>query len=169
MTALVTRRRGGTAGRGVVAALVATVLAATVLVGAALGPGLRSASARQQPRHPTLLTGADWTRFGPREKQLYLSGFIAGAAAEQVRAMVAARGGAAGGAAGGAGDSAAVSSAAIERLRAARQLPYPYAPSVYSAQLDDFYWWVNHADTPIVDAMITLNRQMLAPEHERSP
>ena len=89
------------------------------------------------------------------------SSSLAGAAAEQVRAAAAARGSAA--------DSAAVSSAAIERLRAARQLAYPYAPSVYSAQLDDFYWWVNHADTPIVDAMITINRQMLAPEHDRGP
>ena len=151
-----TRRRRGLVGRVVIAAL-----AATALIGAAFGPGLGLASARQRPRHPTLLTGADWTQFGLREKQLYLSGFIAGAAAEQVRGMAAARG--------GASDSAAVSSAAIERLRAARQLPYPYAPSVYSAQLDDFYWWVNHADTPIVDAMITINRQMLAPEHDRGP
>ena len=141
------------------AALAATMLVGTAL-GAAFGPGVRSAGARQQPRHPTLLTGTDWTKFGSREKQLYLSGFIAGAAAEQVRGMAAAR---------GASDSAAVSSAAIERLRAARQLPYPYAPSVYSAQLDDFYWWVNHADTPIVDAMITINRQMLGPEHDRGP
>jgi hypothetical protein len=160
----VTGRRGGVAGR--VATFAAAALAATVMIGGALGatfgPGLRSASARQQPRHPALLTGADWTRFGSREKQLYLSGFIAGAAAERVRSMAAPR------AADSASvDSAAVSSAAIERLRAAKQLPYPYAPSVYSAQLDDFYWWVNHADTPIVDAMITINRQMLTPEHDR--
>jgi hypothetical protein len=144
----------------------ATALAAASAVGViAFAAGVEVAVARQQPRHPTLLTGADWRRFGLREKQLYLSGFIAGAAAERVRGMAAARGGAADSAA----DSAAVSSAAIERLRAAKQLPYPYAPSVYSAQLDDFYWWVNHVDTPIVDAMITINRQMLSPEHGRGP
>lgn len=75
------------------------------------------ASARQEPRHPALLTGADWAQFSAEEKQL----------------------------------------------------PYPYAPLVYSAQLDDFYWWANHADTPIVDVMIAVNRQMLAPRRDGAP
>lgn len=114
--------------------------------------GYRVASATPQPRHPALLTGADWARFGFREKELYLSGFIAGAGAEQARALAAERGGAV--------DSSAVSSGAIEMLHAAKQLRYSYAPSVYSAQIDDFYWWKNHTDTPIVDVMITINRQM---------
>lgn len=105
-----------------------------------------------EPRRPTMLTGQDWAAFGFREKELYLSGFVAGAAAEQVRDLAAASG--------AAPDSSAVSSAAIERLHAARQLRYSYAPSVYSAQIDDFYWWKNHVDVPIVDVMIAINRQM---------
>ncbi|HEU4642309.1 MAG TPA: hypothetical protein VFS44_07615 [Gemmatimonadaceae bacterium] len=114
--------------------------------------GYRAGSASRQPRHPALLTGADWGTFGFREKELYLSGFIAGAGAEQARALAAARGDTA--------DSGAVSSGAIAALHAARQLRYSYAPSVYSAQIDDFYWWENHTDTPIVDVMIAINRQM---------
>jgi hypothetical protein len=34
---------------------------------------------------------------------------------------------------------------------------------VYSVQVDDFYWWTNHLGTPLVDVMISLNRQMLNP------
>ncbi|HEX6535733.1 MAG TPA: hypothetical protein VF041_14140 [Gemmatimonadaceae bacterium] len=120
--------------------------------GFAAGYGYGVANAMQPRRHPALLTGADWATFGFREKELYLSGFIAGAAAEQVRALATART--------GAPDSAALASGAIEALHEAKQLYFSYAPSVYSAQIDDFYWWVNHADTPIVDVMITINRQM---------
>ena len=60
-------------------------------------------------------------------------------------------------------DSAAVSSAAIAKLKAAKQLHFPYSASVYTVQLDDFYWWTNHIGTPIVDVMISTNRQMLNP------
>lgn len=126
----------------------------SALVGVAFMAGAVTASA-YDPHHPTMLTGTDWTTFGSREKQLYLSGFLAGAAAEQVRANA--------DAAGHGGDSASMASGAIVRLRAAKQLHFPYAPSVYSAQIDDFYWWTNHADVPIVDVMIATNRQMLNP------
>jgi len=59
-------------------------------------------------------------------------------------------------------DSAAVSSGAIARVKTSKGLHFPYAPSVYSAQIDDFYWWTDHRDVPIVDVMISTNRQMLA-------
>lgn len=115
--------------------------------------GAHAAALSQEPRHPTMLTGADWTAFGSREKQAYLSGFIAGAAAEQMRAMASS---------GTTVDSAAVSSGAIARVKTSKGLHFPYAPSVYSAQIDDFYWWTDHRDVPIVDVMISTNRQMLA-------
>jgi hypothetical protein len=125
------------------------------LLGAAFGAGVRAASARQEPRHPALLTGTEWKGFGFQEKQAYLDGFIAGAAAEQVRALTTMPA--------GTSDSSAVSSGAIAKLRAAKRLDFPYAPTVYSAQLDDYYWWTDHAATPIVDVMITVNRQMQTP------
>lgn len=137
-----------TTGRGAAAVVAAVV----VMIGGAFAAGIRTARAMQEPRHPALLTGADWSTFGFREKQLYLSGFIAGAAAEQVRVLAEA--------AGSPPDSAAVSSGTIQTLRRGKRLHYSYAPSVYAAQLDDFYWWANHVDTPIVDVMITINREM---------
>jgi hypothetical protein len=127
------------------------VAAAVILAFAA---GVRAANALQGPVPPALATGATWKAYGSQEKQAYLSGFIAGTASEQVFAAAKA--------AGGAPDSAAVSSGAIAKLYAGKQLHFPYTPSVYSVQLDDFFWWTNHAETPIVDAMITTNRQMLA-------
>ena len=64
-------------------------------------------------------------------------------------------------AAGNEGDSAAVSSGAIAALRAERALHFRFGPPVNSAQLDDFYWWKNHAPVSIVDAVIHFNREML--------
>ena len=116
--------------------------------------GASAASARQQPPHPTLLTGADWNAYGSVEKQAYLNGFLAGAAAEQAFRAAAP---------GGPIDSTAVSSAAIGKLRAAKLLHFPYSPSVYTVQVDDYYWWTDHVGTPIIDVMISTNRQMLNP------
>ena len=128
-------------------------IGAGLVVAALAGAGI--ASARQEPGHPVSFTGTEWMAYGSREKQAYLSGFVAGAAAEQVFASA--------GSAGNLPESTAVSSGAILRLRAGKQLHFPYAPSVYSAQLDDYYWWTDHRATRIVDVMITTNRQMLHP------
>ena len=114
--------------------------------------GRDSGPAATQPRHPALKTGVDWAAYGPKEKDAYLSGFIAGAGAEQARALAAL--------AGDSLDSSAVSSSAITRLKDGKQLRFSYAPSVYTAQIDDFYWWVDHRDVPIVDVLITINRQV---------
>ena len=113
------------------------------------------ANARQEEQQLTLLTGADWKALGPREKQAYLNGFLAGAAAEQAGAAAAASGVPA--------DSAAVSSAAIAGLRSAKQLGIPCAPSVYAVQVDDHQWWTDHLGAPLVAVMISVNRQMLKP------
>jgi hypothetical protein len=99
-----------------------------------------------------LLAGTYWTHLTEAERQAYVSGFLAGAAAEQVRgeAVVAHR----------AGDSAAVSSAAVDSLHAVHALRFRFAPAVYASQMDDFYWWENHRRIPIVDAMIVINAQL---------
>ena len=95
---------------------------------------------------PAQLAGRDWKGFGPREKEAYLAGFIAGAAAVR-------------------GNSAAEStdttpSKAIDVMRTAKQLPYPYSVSVYASQIDDYYWWENHLEVPIVDVMARTNFQL---------
>ena len=139
MSTLLTRSIGW---RIVLVAVIAAAAGATV------------ASARGTFAPPAaLLTGEYWSRLTPAERQAYLSGFVAGAAAEQVRGEATA--------AGRGDDSAAVSSGAVSALRERRALRFPFAPSVYSAQVDDFYWWSNHRDTPIVDAMVFFNGEML--------
>ena len=87
---------------------------------------------------PTHLDGAYWKQLSAGEKQAYLAGFLAGAAAEQARA--AAR--------------------PIDTLRAQDALRYRFAPNVYAAQIDDFYWWQDRVRVPLVDAMIAINGAM---------
>lgn len=95
---------------------------------------------------PTELAGRDWQRFGPKEKDAYVAGFIAGAAA--VRGTIAAAG------------PDTTPSKAIDAMRAAKQLPFPYSVSVYASQIDDYYWWENHLDVPIVDVLARTNAQL---------
>jgi hypothetical protein len=137
-----------------VAAISATLAIARPLSRAADAKAGASASPpRRAESHATLLAGAYWAKLSPAERQAYLTGFLLGAAAEQARAR-ADQGGRA-------GDSAAVSSGAIDALQSARALHFPFAPHVYSAQVDDFYGNDGHAATPIVDAMISFNREMI--------
>jgi hypothetical protein len=95
---------------------------------------------------PAQLAGRDWQKFGPKEKEAYLAGFIAGAAAVHGSA--------------GAASMDTTPSKAIDVMRAAKELPYPYSVSVYASQIDDFYWWQNHLDIPIVDVMARTNLQL---------
>jgi hypothetical protein len=134
---------------------------AAFAITAALAAGVVSARQSQPPIHPALLTGIFWGQLRPAEKQAYLSGFIAGAAAEQARSVAAAEG--------RAQDSVAVSSHAIAKMRADRTLHFRFAVPVYAAQIDDFYWWENHASVPIVDAMIFFNGEMLKQQTSGRP
>jgi hypothetical protein len=84
---------------------------------------------------PTHLGGAYWKQLSAVEKETYLAGFLAGAAAEQARAAA----------------------QPIDTLRAHDALRYRFAPHVYAAQLDDFYWWQDRVSVPIVDAMTQIN------------
>jgi hypothetical protein len=115
----------------------------TLGLGIVLGSGAVPAKTLQAPAQ---LAGRDWQKFGPKEKEAYLAGFIAGAATVR-------------GSAGDAGTDT-TPSAAIEAMRAAKELPFPYSVSVYASQIDDFYWWQNHLDVPIVDVMARTNLQL---------
>jgi hypothetical protein len=112
----------------------------TLGLGILLGSGAISARSLQSPAQ---LAGRDWQRFGPKEKEAYLAGFIAGAATVHSSA--------------GAASADTTPSKAIDVMRAAKQLPYPYSVSVYASQIDDYYWWENHLDVPIVDVMARTN------------
>jgi hypothetical protein len=131
------------------------VLAATAVAAAALGAtaGARLAGAGSPEPHATMRTGEYWQRLTAAERQIYLTGFVTGAAIEQARAAAVA---------GGRGDdSLAVSSVAIDSMRRARALHFRFGTAVYSAQVDDYYWWENHRQRPIVDALVFFNREML--------
>lgn len=119
------------------------------------------AGAVQQPRHSLLLTGEDWRSWNLNERERYLNGFLAGAAAEQTRAAAVR--------ASDTQDSSAVSSSAAWTLHANASLQFRFAPSVYEAQLDDYYWWTNHRGVPILDAMIAINRAMLQQQSDGNP
>jgi hypothetical protein len=119
------------------------------LAAGALGLGAMGVLGQPVVPAPTHLDGAYWKSLTAGEKQAYLSGFLAGAAAEQARAaaQVMHR----------ETDSMATASAATDSLRAHAMLRYRYAPHVYAAQIDDFYWWQDRVSVPIVDAMIAIN------------
>jgi hypothetical protein len=115
----------------------------TLGLGIVLGSGPIPTRSLQAPGQ---LAGRDWQKFGPREKEAYLAGFIAGAAAIRSGA--------------GAASTDTMPSRAIDVMRAAKELPFPYSVSVYASQIDDFYWWQNHLDIPIVDVMARTNLQL---------
>jgi hypothetical protein len=117
----------------------------TLGLGILLGSGAIPARSLQSPAQ---LAGRDWQRFGPKEKEAYLAGFIAGAATVHTATVHSSA---------GAVSTDTTPSKAIDVLRAAKQLPYPYSVSVYASQIDDFYWWQNHLDVPIVDVLARTN------------
>jgi hypothetical protein len=108
-----------------------------------LGSGAMPAKRVQSPAQ---LAGRDWQGFGPKEKEAYLAGFIAGAAVIRGSSTVE--------------STDTTPSKAIDVMRAAKALPYPYSVSVYASQIDDYYWWENHLDVPIVDVMARTNFQL---------
>ncbi len=102
-------------------------MASTLGLGILLGSGAMPA---KRVHSPAQLAGRDWQGFGPKEKEAYLTGFIAGAAAMHGNSA--------------AGITDTTPSKAIDDMRATKQLPFPYSVSVYASQLDDYYWWENH-------------------------
>jgi hypothetical protein len=102
--------------------------------------------------------GAYWQALSGKEKDAYVRGYLAGALSEQVREIAVA--------AHRMADSAvvpeAVQTAIADSLRASHAVQFAFAATVYVAQLDDFYWWQDHAAVPVDDALIRINAQMEA-------
>lgn len=127
-TAMTVRRVGGI---GLIAAL---LLAAAMIV---------RARADQEPRRWVALDGRDWAGFAPGEKQAYVAGFLAGAAA-----VTAPR-----------SDTAVIRTSVEARYRSGG-LQFPFGHMVYATQLDEFYWWDNHVPTPLYLALTNINLQL---------
>jgi hypothetical protein len=118
--------------------------AAMAVAGAALlGAGLADARAAQEPRRWVMLDGRDWTQFAPQQKQAYVAGFLAGAAAVATS-----------------NPDTAVIRATVDSLYQAGGLRFPLGHMVYATQLDEFYWWDNHIPIPLYLALSSINQRM---------
>jgi hypothetical protein len=118
--------------------------AAMAVAGAALlGAGLTDARAAQEPRRWVMLDGRDWTQFAPQQKQAYVAGFLAGAAAAATS-----------------NPDTAVIRATVDSLYQAGGLRFPLGHMVYATQLDEFYWWDNHIPIPLYLALSSINQRM---------
>jgi hypothetical protein len=99
--------------------------------------------------------GSYWQALSGQEKDSYVREFLAGALSDQVRAIaVAGHGGA------GAAVPTDVRDRIVDSLRASHAVRFPFAATVYVAQLDDFYWWQDHMAVPVDEALQRINAQM---------
>jgi hypothetical protein len=121
-------------------------LAVAALLGAGLVGGARAA---QEPRSWVTLDGRDWTQFAPREKQAYVAGFLAGAAAAATNTP----------------DTAGIRTS-VDALYRAGGLQFPFGHMVYATRLNEFYWWDNHIPIPLYLALSSINQQLLQQRHD---
>jgi len=105
--------------------------------------------AAQEPRRWMAMDGRDWTQFSPKEKQVFVAGFLAGAAG-----------------AGTATADTAVLRRAVDSLYRAGALRYPFGHMVYATQLDEFYWWENHVPIPLYLALSSINQGLRQQQHD---
>jgi hypothetical protein len=110
-----------------------------------------SLQATQEPRRWMALDGRDWTQFSPKEKQAFVTGFLAGAAGT--------------GAATAAPDTG-VLRRTVDSLYRAGGLRYPFGHMVYATQLDEFYWWENHVPIPLYLALSSINQRLRQGQHD---
>ena len=102
--------------------------------------------------------GAFWQGLSAKDKDAFVKAFLAGIRSAQVREIAVAEHRMA--------DSAVVpgevETAIVDSLRASHAVRFPFAATVYVAQLDDFYWWRDHATVSVGDALNRINAQMEA-------
>jgi hypothetical protein len=123
-------------------------LSALLAAGAGVAGGALALGAAP-PQTPVSLTGYDWARFGPDEREAYLAGFIAGAAAHQ--------------ATGGRTLSGVRAAAAAVRLKRTGALDFPFGSNVYRSHLDDYYHFRNRRSETLIQTIVELNSQLRSP------
>jgi hypothetical protein len=117
----------------------ATAAAVTLVLVAGAGQA-------QRARAPWELDGSDWKAMSEGQKMAFLGGVIAGAAFARVLA-----------------DSPAADAevaALVTELRRAGGLPFQYAPNVYKARVEDFYFYTDRLPTPIVKTLSLIEREL---------
>jgi hypothetical protein len=120
-------------------------LAGAVVLGAGLAIEARAA---QEPRRWVILDGRDWIQFAPQQKQAYVAGFLAGAAAAAAT-----------------NPDTIVIRRTVDSLYQAGGLLFPLGHMVYATQLDEYYWWDNHIPIPLYLALSSINQRMNQQRH----
>jgi hypothetical protein len=123
----------------------AIALAAVALLGGGLAMEARAA---EEPRRWVMLDGRDWIQFTPPQKQAYVAGFLAGAAAATATSS-----------------DTTVVRRTVDSLYRAGGLLFPLGHMVYATQLDEFYWWDNHVPIPLYVALSSINQRMNQQRH----
>jgi hypothetical protein len=100
----------------------------------------------QRTRAPWELDGSDWKAMSEGQKMAFLGGVIAGTAFARALADAPAA-------------DADIAPLAAE-LRRAGSLPFQYAPSVYKARIEDFYFYTDRVPTPILRTMFLIEREL---------
>lgn len=137
--------------RGPASANWTAVLTAIVgLVGVAAVLGMRQGPDARVDAHPIDWDGHYWSELSAGEKDAYLGGFLAGAAAAQAYEALEEV----------ASFDAEALSQRMEGLRGERALIFPYAPNLYHARLHDYLFYVNHREQPLYLSLAELNFQI---------
>jgi len=90
--------------------------------------------------------GHAWRGLSEGEKLAVLTGFLIGAAFEQGMAQSPPPDG--------------VPPETLERMRREGQLRFPFAPAVYKARLEDFYFYQDRRGVPLHRALFLINEQI---------
>lgn len=126
---------------------VAAVAVLLGLVGVTAALGLRQRPENPVTQNPIDWDGHHWSTFSSAEKEAFVGGFLAGAAAAQAYEVLEGE---------PTFDGEALEEQ-VRRLRAERMLVFPYAPNLYHARLHDYLFYVNNRERPLYEAMAELN------------
>lgn len=120
-------------------------LALTLAMVLSAAVGLASAEAGvQTPPDPIGLTGREWSRFSADERNAYLVGFLAGAAAQQASAARTPP---------GTGREIVARAALLKRQG---RLTFPYRENVYRSHLDDYFFYQNRRSETLIQVLADL-------------
>ena len=114
---------------------------AALLLALTLGTGAPAGA--QAPKGLAAYDGHAWRALSEGEKLAFLTGFLIGGALERGLGTAPA--------------DTAPDPEALEAMRRAGRLRFPYAPAVYKARLEDFYFYQGRLDTPLYQALLLIN------------
>ena len=110
-------------------------------------PGAGQDSARRP--HALAVDGHRYAEWSAEAQVAFLQGFLSGAAAAQAVE-----------AAGGPRSELDSLTAELADLGVARRLHFPFAPTVYQARLQDYYFYRDRRDRSVAAVLLELNRRL---------